>query len=69
MEEEKIILYTIGCPKCKILEKKLKEKKIKYEEFSNEEEMLKLNITHVPMLKVDKELLDFGQAVKWINNK
>ena len=69
MEREDVILYTIGCPKCKVLERKLKDKNIEYEEVDNEEEMLKLNITHIPMLRVGDELLDFGQAVKWINNK
>lgn len=68
MEFKKVVLYTIGCPKCKILEKKLEAKNIKYEIFTNEEEMLRQGITHLPMLKLDDELLDFGKAVKWINN-
>lgn len=32
---EKIILYTNHCPRCAILEKKLQEKNIAYETFTD----------------------------------
>ena len=62
-----IILYTQSCPKCKILEKKLKDKNIEYIEFTDVNEMIKMGFTNVPMLEVDGEIMDFATANKWIN--
>lgn len=65
----KIILYSTGCPKCKILESKLNAKNIQYDKNTDTDEMIRLGFQTVPKLKVDDELLDFGEAVKWINNR
>lgn len=63
----KIILYTTHCPKCEILEKKLKEANISFTTNENVKEMLKLGMASAPNLSIDGEILDFGKAVKWIN--
>ena len=39
-----IILYSTNCPKCKILEKKLTEKNIKFTKNNNVIEMSELGI-------------------------
>lgn len=65
----KIILFTTHCPRCKIVDMKLKEKGIDYTENTNVEEMLKLGITSVPYLMVDNELFDFSTAIKWIKEQ
>ena len=62
-----IILYSTGCPKCKILESKLQSKRIYYIKNTSVEEMTKLGFITVPMLKVNDEYLDFGEAVRWVN--
>ena len=62
-----IILYSTGCPKCRILETKLQSKGIYYTKNTSVDEMTKLGFTNVPMLKVDNDYLDFGDAVRWIN--
>lgn len=64
----KIILYTTHCPKCKILENKLKSKNIEYMIEEDVEKMLSLGMSEVPQLQVENEILDFGTAVRWINN-
>lgn len=64
-----VILYSTHCPKCKILETKLKQKNIHYEECNDVDDMLSKGIQSVPMLEIDGELLDFGKAVKWVNEK
>lgn len=61
------ILYTTGCPRCKVLEAKLKQKGIDYIKCNDIEEMEKKEISSVPCLSVDGNLLDFGSAVKWVN--
>ena len=62
-----IILYSTHCPRCTVLEAKLKQKNIEYQEINNVDEMLKLGIQEVPQLKVDGKLMTFSEAVKWVN--
>lgn len=63
-----IVLYSTGCPKCKILRSKLDSKNISYIIESDVEKMLSLGMTTMPMLSVNNELMNFTDAVKWINN-
>ena len=67
MENEKIILYSTHCPKCKILEKKLSSKNIAYEEIDDVDKMLSMGIKEAPMLSVDNTLYGFSDAVRWVN--
>ena len=71
MSDFKTIVYTTNppCPKCKVLKKKLDEANIKYGVFDDVEEMIKMGFENVPMMKVDEKIvLDFSEAIKWINN-
>ena len=60
-----IILYSTGCPKCRVLKKKLEEKGIGYTENNSVEEMLSLGFSRVPVLKVNGALMDYTEAMKW----
>lgn len=64
-----IVLYTTGCPRCKVLKAKLDAKCIQYEENSSIDEMRELGITNVPMLKCEGWLMDFKSAVEWVNEQ
>lgn len=64
-----ITLYSTGCPKCKVLKKKLEEKGIKYTENNSVDEMLSLGISQVPVLSVNNKLLDFSTANDWVNQQ
>ena len=64
-----IVVYSTGCPKCGVLERKLNEKGISYEMCMDVDNMLGLGITSVPVLDVDGEMMDFQEAVKWINEQ
>lgn len=64
-----VILYTTHCPKCKVLETKLKLKNIDFKEETNIEEMESLGFTTAPVLKVDDKFMDFGEAIKWVNRR
>ena len=68
---EKIILYTLNCPKCMVLERKLKQNSIDFETHDSVDEMMKLGIKAAPALSIDggNTVMDFGSAIKWINNK
>lgn len=63
------ILYSTGCPKCEVLKKKLAEKGVLYTENNSVDEMLKLGIEAVPVLKVNDRLLDFKEAIDWVNKQ
>lgn len=62
-----IVLYSTGCPKCKVLKQKLDSKSIHYTENNSVDEMLALGITQAPMLSVNGELLAFQKANEWVN--
>lgn len=62
------IFSTETCPRCKILKEKMKNKGVDFVENRDIEEMEKLGIMSVPVLRKDGELLDFGKAISWINS-
>ena len=62
-----ITLYTTSCPRCQILEQKLKSKNIKYSEFTDVDKMIEMGFSMMPMLEVDGVIMDFGTANKWVN--
>ena len=64
-----IRLFSTNCPKCKVLEMKMKQKNIEYEVTTDVQEMLALGIKSAPMLQVEGELLQFADAVKWVNEQ
>lgn len=63
-----IILYSTHCPKCNVLEKKLKEKNITYTEVNDVDVMTEKEFTTVPMLEVDGTVMDYKAASSWIMN-
>lgn len=65
----RVILYTTGCPKCSVLEKKLDAINIAYEKETNEDVMMNKGFMSAPMLEVDGKVMDFVTANKWINNQ
>lgn len=62
-----IVLYTTGCPKCLILEKKLKDKNVNYEVCNDVDIMRDAGITSVPVLEICGKQLSFYDAVKYVN--
>ncbi len=66
-------LYSTGCPKCKVVEIKLKQKKVDFEVENNPDKVIEkgyeLNIQSAPILQVDDEYFDFAKAVKYINER
>lgn len=64
-----VTLYTIDCPKCKILEKKLSQANIEYEVCKNRETIVSKGFDLMPVLDVDGQFMNFGEAVKWVNKR
>ena len=67
-----ITLYSTNCPKCKVLEQKLKQKNIEYSTVTDMDEIVeygrKHNLKSAPILEVDNEPYDFMQALEYIKN-
>ena len=68
---KKFILYTTGCPKCRILEKKLTDKNVQYEVICDPEK-IKEKGNAVPMLEIvdgeETKVLSYYEAVKFVNS-
>ena len=64
-----IVLYSTGCPKCTVLEKKLTDKGVSYAINRDVDEMINIGIESIPVLKVNGELLNFADAIKWVNEQ
>lgn len=63
----KVVLYSTGCPRCRVLEKKLNEKNIIFELVNDEDVMIEKGFMTAPMMEIDGSLYDFKNAVDWIN--
>lgn len=66
MSEHKVILYSTGCPQCKVLKAKLEAAQISYEICSDVDMMKAIGITSVPMLNVNGDILGMKDAMTWI---
>ena len=66
-------LYSTGCPKCKVLEKKLTNAGIEFKIHDNVDEVAafcdSLGLTSVPVLEVNGKYLNFGDAIKWVGEQ
>lgn len=63
------ILYSTHCPKCQVIEKKLNQKGIEYTEITDVKQMSDIGLQSVPWLEVDGEMMNFNQAIQWINKQ
>lgn len=66
-----VILYTIDCPKCIVLEKKLNSKSISFIRVSDKKTLVakRFGDAHFPILEVDGVVMDYKTAIQWINNQ
>ena len=65
---DKVILYSNNCPRCKILKRKLDDNKINYEIIDDVDTMINKGLSTVPVLEINGRMLDFKEAVEWVNN-
>lgn len=66
-----VVLYTIGCENCEILEKKLKSKNVKFLRVSDEDTIRAkgLGDSWFPILEVDGVVMNYKTAIQWVNNQ
>lgn len=63
-----ITLYSTGCPRCIVLERKLAEKNVVYRKVDDVDEIMAAGMMEVPVLQIGDDRLRFADAVEWINN-
>ena len=66
-----VVLYTIDCPNCIVLEKKLKAKNIEFLRVSDEDTIRAKGFSNspFPILEVGDEVMNYKTAIQWINNQ
>lgn len=62
----KVILYTTHCPKCKVLETRLRQAHIEYEIIEDENVMLNKGFMEAPKLEVDEKVMGFADAMDYL---
>ena len=65
----KIVFYSTHCPRCKVLETKIKQKHIAYDECNDIQIMKEKGFEMAPQLEVDGIIMDFKAALKWIGEQ
>lgn len=65
----KVILYSTHCPRCNVLEAKLKQKNINYTEINDVTVMEEKGFDFIPKLEVDGVIYDFKEAVDWVGGQ
>ena len=66
-----VTLYSTHCPKCMVLEQKLKQKNISFEVVDDTDKVVEYgrehNIKSAPLLDVDGTPHDFSAALKFVS--
>ena len=63
------IFTSQTCPKCRILKMKLAQKGLEYEECTDEAKMQEMGLMSLPVMSVDGKLMDFSEAIKYVNER
>lgn len=64
-----IVMYSTHCPRCIVLGAKLRNKNIKYTEITDLDILEQKGFLTVPQLEVNGKILDFKEAIDWINSQ
>lgn len=68
-EVKKVTIFAMeNCPRCQILKQRLDNNNIKYE-IGDIQEVISLEYTTAPILKIGAEYLQFGEAIKWLKER
>ena len=63
-----VVIYTQDlCPKCKVLKKKLDSKNIEYVECDDVNTLISKNIDLTPVLEIDGNMMNYSEAINWVN--
>ena len=63
---DKAILYSINCPRCNVLKDKLDGQDVDYVIATDVKVIREKGITQLPMLEVGGALMNFSEALMWL---
>lgn len=62
-----IVVYSTGCPRCKVLKTKLQQLGLEYKEETDVDTMIALGMSFAPGLQVDGgTIMNYNQAIHWL---
>lgn len=64
-----ITLYSTGCPKCQVLEKKLNNEGIEFSISNDIDVLIEKGFMTAPVLEIDDEYFEFKNAIEWLKNR
>lgn len=64
-----VILYTSGCGKCIVLQRKLEDAGISFKRETDLSKLVKNGILNLPILEVNGEMYNFSRALKFIQGE
>lgn len=68
-----IVLYSTNCPKCKVLELKLKQLNKQFTVITDQDTVVKVGESHgiqsAPILQVGDNYMDFTTAVNYLRER
>ena len=59
-----ITLYSTGCPKCNILERRLTNDGISFNISNDVDELIDMGFQNAPVLKIGDNFIDYANAMK-----
>ena len=62
-----VTLYSTGCPKCRVLERKLSDAEIEYSLENDVDKMIEKGFKSAPVLEIDGVGMNFKAAIDWVN--
>lgn len=65
----RVILYSNHCPCCEVLAASLNRAAIPYETSTDIQQMLAMGLTHLPMLSVDGNMMNYLAALTWLKER
>lgn len=65
-KKDSITLFSTHCPKCLVLDKKLKEKGITFNVITDTDTIIETGFRTVPLLKVGDKIMEFSEAIQWV---
>lgn len=63
-----VVLYSTGCPKCNVLEGRLKKNNINFKVSYNIDKLIEMGFQSAPILKVNDNYFDFGRAMNMLKS-
>lgn len=63
-----MVLYSNGCPRCKILESKLKNKGLEFKKSDDADIVISNGFRTFPILEIEGEFMSYKDANDWVNS-